>query len=98
MEIDFIFDMPGGLDMNNAVLSEWFPGNAEIIDPGPVSLEIDSEIPVEGFNPFIDPECMIPGHTFLIRTANEEHFGKIHIIKFDIESELLEFTWIYLGE
>lgn len=98
MEIDFIFDMPSGLGMNNSELTEWFPGKAGIVDLGPVSLEIDTEIPVEGFNPFIDPEGLIPGHTFLIRTADEKFFGKIHIIKFDIESELLEFNWIYLVE
>ena len=90
--------MPSGLGMNNSELTEWFPGNAGIIDLGSVNLEIDIEIPEEGFNPFIDPEGLIPGHTFLIRTADGKHFGKIHIINFDMESELLEFTWIYLVE
>ncbi|MCK5673491.1 MAG: hypothetical protein KAH95_08950 [Spirochaetales bacterium] len=98
MEIDFIFDMPSGLGMNNSELTEWFPGRAGIIDLGPVSLESDTELSVEGFNPFLDPESIISGHTYLILTADTEHFGKIHIINFDSESELVEFTWIYLVE
>lgn len=98
MEIDFIFDMPSGLGMNNAELTDWFPGKAGIIDLGPVSLENNSDIPTEGFNPFIGPEDIIPGHTYLILTADAAHYGKIQIVQFDIESELLEFTWIYLGE
>ena len=98
MEIDFIFDMPSGLGMNNAELTDWFPGKAGIIDLGPVSLENNSDIPTEGFNPFIGPEDIIPGHTYLILTADAEHYGKLQIIKFDIENELLEFTWVYLVE
>ena len=96
MEIDFIFDMPSGLGMNNAELTDWFPGKAGIIDLGPISLEIDTEIPVEGFNPFLGPESIIPGHTYLVVTADTEHYGKIQIVQFDVENELLEFTWVYL--
>ena len=98
MEIDFIFDLPSGLGMNNSELTEWFPGKAGIIDLGSVALDIVTEIPVEGFNPFLDPESMIPGHTYLILTADAEHFGKIQIIKFDVENEILEFTWVSLSE
>ena len=98
MDVDFIFDMPNGLGMNNAELTDWFPGKAGIIDLGPVALEIDTELSVEGFNPFLDPESMIPGHTYLILTADAEHFGKIHILNFDVENEILEFIWISLSE
>jgi len=98
MEIDFIFDMPSGLGMNNSELTDWFPGKAGIIDLGSVALDIVTEIPVEGFNPFLDPESMIPGHTYLILTADAENYGKIHILNFDIESELLEFSWVYLDK
>jgi len=93
MEIDFIFDMPHGLGMDNSVLTDWFSGNAGIIDLGPVSLEIDSEIPTEGFIPSLEPESIIQGHTYLIRTADEKSYGKIQIVQFD--DEMVEFKWIY---
>lgn len=34
MEIDFIFDMPHGLGMNNSVLTEWFPGHTYLVQTG----------------------------------------------------------------
>lgn len=98
MEIDFIFDMPSGLGMNNSVLTEWFPGEAEIIDLGQVSLDTEIEIPLEGFNPFLGPDNIILGHTYLIKLADSEHYGKIKIVQFDFENELIEFIWVYLGE
>lgn len=69
--------------MNNSELTDWFPGKAGIIDLGPVSPGIDSEIPAEGFTPFPGLESIIPGHTYLIRTADAEHYGKIQIVQFD---------------
>lgn len=99
IDIDFIFDMPNGLGMNNEDLSGWFTGKAGIIDLGPVSLEDDDTvIPAMGFNPFLEPDNIIPGHTYLIQTGNEEHYGKIQIVQFDAENELLEFTWVYLDK
>lgn len=98
VKLDLSEDMPSGLGMNNAELTDWFPGKAGIIDLGPVSLEIDTEIPSEGFSPFLGPESIIPGHSYIVVTADSEHFGKIQIVQFDIENEVLEFTWVYLVE
>lgn len=98
MEIDFIFDMPSGLGMNNSELTEWFPGKAGIIDLDQISLDTETEIPTEGFNSFIGPEDIIPGHTYLIRTTDTEHFGKIHIVQFDAENEIIEFIWVSLDD
>ena len=96
MDIDFIFDMPHGLGMNNAELTDWFPGTAGIFDLGPVSLDTDTDIPSEGFSPSMAPEDMITGHTYLILTADAERYGKIQIVQFDVENEILEFIWIHL--
>ncbi|MCK5347188.1 MAG: hypothetical protein KAR20_27455 [Candidatus Heimdallarchaeota archaeon] len=95
LDIDFIFDMPNGLGMNNKELAPVFSGTAGIIDLGPVPLNDDSDIPAEGFTLFLVPEDIIPGHTYLIRTADAEHSGKIQIVQFDVENQLLEFTWVY---
>ena len=95
MDVDFIFDMPSGLGMNNTALTEWFPGDAGIIDLGEEAIDSETGIPSEGFNPFVGPEDIIPGHTYFLKTADAEHYGKIHVLKFDIENELLEFTWVY---
>jgi hypothetical protein len=81
--------------MNNSELTEWFPGKVEIIDLGQISLDTETDIPTEGFNPFLGPEGIIPGHTYLIRTSNLDKFGKIHILEFDVENELLTFDWVY---
>ena len=97
-EIDFIFDMPSGLGMNNSELTEWFPGKTEIIDMGEISLDTETQVPTEGFTPFLGPEDIIPGHTYLIRTANTEYYGKINVVQFDEENELIEFTWVFLVE
>ena len=96
MDVDFMFDMPNGLGMNNSELTKWFPGTAVIIDLGEIPLHTVIKNPLDGYTPFLDPEMIIPGHSYFIRTADSEHFGKIHIVKFDSENEMIEFTWVNL--
>lgn len=96
VEIDFIFDMPHGIGMNNADLAPGFSGTTGIIDIGPVSLMEHVDFPDEEFNISFSPEEIIPGHTYIIRTTDTDYYGKIHIISIDSMSEKLEFTWIYL--
>ena len=96
MDVDFIFDMPHGIGMNNSELTKWFPGTAGIFDLGEIALDTEIEYPVEGYTPSLEPEMIIPGHTYFIRTADSDHQGKIHIVMFDSESENFEFTWVYL--
>jgi len=98
MEIDFIFDMPHGIGMNNSELTSWFSGNAGIIDLGSVSLEANTEIPSAVFNPSLAPEDIIPGHTYLIRSSTEGNYGKIHILQFYMEKEIIEFTWTHFDK
>ena len=66
-------------------------GFGRIIDLGPVSIDDDSELPAEGFNIFLVPEEIIPGNTYLIRLADGAQFGKIYIVNFDVDNELLDF-------
>ncbi len=98
IEIDFIFDMPNGLGMNNGKLSGWFPGQAMILDLGEISLEEKIELPEDSFTPFLAPEEIIPGHTYLIKTADTGNSGRIRIISFDTEKNLLTFNWVNLNE
>jgi hypothetical protein len=95
VEIDFIFDLPHGIGMNNSELTAWFPGEAGIIDLGLVPLDAEIELPSEGYNSSISQEEIIPGHTFLIRSGDHKLYGKINIVLLDVENEILEFTWVY---
>ena len=98
IEIDFIFDMPNGLGMNNEDLAPGFAGTAGIIDLGLVPLTDNFDFSEEEFNIFLVPDAIIEGHTYLIKTADAEHYGKIHILNFDSLNETLEFSWVYLEE
>ncbi len=96
IEIDFIFDLPNGLGMNNEDLAPGFSGTAGIIDLGPIPLMENTDFPEEDFNMYLMPEDIIPGHSYIIRTTDTDHYGKIHIVDINAEIESLEFIWIYL--
>ncbi|MCK5199097.1 MAG: HmuY family protein [Spirochaetales bacterium] len=96
VEIDFIFDLPNGLGMNNEELAPGFSGTAGILDLGPAPLMEDTDFPEDNFILYLMPEDIIPGHTYIIRTTDTDHYGKIHIVDINAEIESLEFTWVYL--
>lgn len=95
LEIDFIFDMPNGLGMNNKDLTSKFMGTAGIYDLGPVSMNDESTFSLDNFSIFLNPDEIISGHTYLIKTSVEGSYGKIRIVSFDAENEILEFNWVY---
>ena len=68
LDIDFILDMPNGLGMNNSELSGWFLGRAMITDLGEIALEEKVELPEDSFTPFLLPEEIFEGHTYLTKT------------------------------
>jgi hypothetical protein len=96
IEIDFIFDLPNGLGMNNSELSGWFPGRALILDLGEIPLEKKIALPEDSFTPFLLPEEIIAGHTYLIKTADAQYSGRIRILSFEAENSLLTFNWVNL--
>lgn len=96
IDMDILFDMPHGLGANNVELGEAFNGKGEIIDLGPVPLKRKSDIPKNGYRAFLKPKEIIVGHTYLIRTADGAHYGKIHVVRFDRKRQLLEFAWLLL--
>jgi hypothetical protein len=98
LEIDFIFDMPNGIGMNNKDLTSQFRGSAGIFDLGPVSLDDESSLSPEDYSIFLKPDEIISGNTYFIKTSVEGFYGKIHIVDFDNEKEIIEFTWVSLEE
>ena len=98
MEIDFIFDLPKGLGMNNSELSASFSGQALIMDLGEIPLEEKTDLAEDAFTPFLQPEEIIEGHTYLIKTADTKEYGRIRIINFEAESGLLTFKWVNVGK
>ncbi|MDA3957043.1 hypothetical protein [Oceanispirochaeta sp.] len=94
--IDFIFDLPNGLGMNNGALDGWFAGKAMILDLGDMPIESILEMDEEDFTPYLIPEELIPGHTYHIKTADTKHQGRIRIVEFDTDQSLLSFNWLKL--
>lgn len=94
MEIDFIFDIPNGLGMNNGALGDWFKGNAMILDLGEIELDESTEILDDKYAPYLEPEEIIPGHTYQIMTADASHYGRIKVLEFNFEKSHLSFEWI----
>ena len=97
-EISFIVDLPNGLGMNNSNLSDWFSGKALILDLGNVPLEESEVFPEGEFIPFLLPEEIIAGHTYLVKTGDTADYGMIRIVDFDSEKSLLTFDWIYVNK
>lgn len=97
VDMDILLDMPHGLGTNNAELSKAFNGKAGIIDLGSVPLKSKSNIPKNGFKKFLKAKEIIVGHTYLVRTADGVSYGKIHVVKFEEKTKLLEFTWLLLN-
>jgi hypothetical protein len=95
-KIDFIFDMPNGLGMNNSELDSWFPGDGLVQDLGSIPLEKDADLIEDEFAPYLIPDEIIPGHTYLMKLAGTEKYGRIKIVEFDRYNNLLSFEWIYL--
>ena len=96
IELDFIFDLPNGLGMNNTELDSIFSGEAMIQDLGKISLEKDADIIEDEYVPFLSPEEIITGHTYEIKTAKTGQTGRIQIINVDMERDLLTFRWVLL--
>ena len=97
-DIDFILDLPNGLGMNNSILADWFSGEAVILDLGDVPLEETSDLPAGDFTPFLMPEEIIEGNTYLVQWAEAGHYGMFRILDFDSENSLLSFNWIYVSK
>ena len=97
-EIDFIFDLPNGLGMNNSELTDWFTGQAQILDLGEIPLDKKPIKPEGEFSSFLIPDEIVVGHTYLIKTSMMEEYGRIQIVEFDNEKSLLTFKWVFTGE
>ncbi|MBF9016309.1 MULTISPECIES: hypothetical protein [unclassified Oceanispirochaeta] len=98
MEIDFIFDIPNGLGMNNAALGDWFKGNAMILDLGEIELDESAEILEADYSPYLIPDEIIPGHTYQIMTADASHYGRIKVLEFNYDNSHLSFEWIKIDK
>ncbi len=93
-EIDFIFDLPNGLGMNNRALGSWFSGEATVLDLGDVPLEETADYPSADFAPFLLPEEIIVGHSYLVKNDEGIYSGMFRIVDFDSEGGQLSFRWI----
>ena len=51
--------------------------------------------PAGDFTPFLMPEEIIEGHTYLVQGVEAGHYGMFRVIDFDSENSLLSFNWIY---
>jgi len=93
--MDLMFDLPHGLGTNNAEVWPFFRGKGGIVDVGPKALAAVKEAPAAGYVPGLKPDGIVQGHTYCVRTADGEHYAKLHVVKFDREKETLEFSWQY---
>lgn len=94
MEIDFIFDIPNGLGMNNGALGAWFKGNAMILDLGEIELDESIEILEDEYSPYLVPDEIIPGHTYQVMTADASYYGRLKVLEFNFDDSHLSFEWI----
>jgi hypothetical protein len=97
MEIDFIFDIPNGVGMNNSQLGDWFHGEAMILDLGDIPINKKIDLPDADLAPYLIPSEIVEGHTYMIQTADANHYGRIKIVQFDEDNSTLSFTWVYLN-
>ncbi len=93
-EIDFIFDMPHGIGANNSELDSFFSGNALIKALGMVPIEEPADLSDEGFTLYLEPDQIIPGHSYLIKSSDGSQYGMIRILGFDPENGRLKFEWV----
>ncbi|MBI9107006.1 MAG: hypothetical protein JEZ04_09700 [Spirochaetales bacterium] len=98
IKIDFIFDLPNGLGMNNSALDSWFPGEGMVQDLGNIPLEKNVDFIDDDFAPYLIPDEIIAGHTYLMKLAGSDKYGRIKIIDFDEDNSRLTFKWVYLDE
>ena len=96
-EISFIIDLPNGLGMNNTTLSDWFSGETLIFDLGDVPLAKTGARREDNFKPYLSPEQLIVGHTYLVNTGETAGYGMFRIVDLDSEKGLLSFNWIYVN-
>ncbi len=92
---DILLDLPHGLLANNRKTASFFKGSAGIIDMGRTPLEDVGEAPRKGYQPTLEPKQIVVGHTYCVRASDGEHYGKIHVVKFDPITGPIEFTWQY---
>jgi len=98
LKIDFIFDMPNGLGMNNSELDDWFPGEALVQDLGSIPIEEETDLIEDKFSAYLIPDEIIIGHTYLMKLAETNRYGKIHIVDIAPDNNLLAFKWVYLNK
>ena len=94
MEIDFIFDIPNGLGMNNSALGQWFKGNTMILDLGEIELDESIEILEDDYAPYLVPDEIIPGHTYQVMTVDASYYGRLKVLEFNYDNSHLSFEWI----
>lgn len=98
MEIDFIFDIPNGLGMNNGALGDWFKGSAMITDLGEVEIDANVEISEDDYSPYLVPDEIIVGNTYQIMTADSSLYGRIKVLEFNYDRRHLSFEWIRMDK
>lgn len=96
MKIDFVFDMPQGIGMNNITLDNYFVGSAFIIDLGEIKINGSADISEENYRTHLSPEEIIPGHVYHVMTADASHNGRMKIVSIDNEKKQLSFQWILM--
>jgi hypothetical protein len=93
--IDFVLDLPHGLLTNNSSVTRGLNGKAGVQDVGKKALTDVKEAPRRGYRPFLESDDIKEGHTYCFLTADAAHYAKLHVIRFDKERRVLEFTWQY---
>jgi hypothetical protein len=92
---DLAWDPETGLAANNSKLLGPFKGKGGIVDVGQKKLEDVSEAPKSGYTAFIEHDGIKVGHTYCVVMADGDHYGKIHIIRYNKSEGELVFTWRY---
>ena len=63
--------------MNNTTLSDWFSGETLIFDLGDVPLAKTGARREDNFKPYLSPEQLIVGHTYLVNTGETAGYGNV---------------------
>jgi hypothetical protein len=93
LDIDLVWDPQTGLYANNESLYFAFQGKGGIIDLGKQRLSAGNGVPKEGYEPYLKAGRIKVGHAYAIRTADGKRYGEIHVIKYDPERKVLDFSW-----
>lgn len=93
---DIFFDSDHGIATNAKIVGwELGVGDGGIVDMGPKAFDEVEEAPADGYKPALELSELIPGHTYCVRTAGGNEYGKFHIVEFDQDDVTLDMTWSF---